>query len=267
MNRILFPTDFSETANNAFLYALNLAKQYDADIDVVHATSKLKVDIEGEFQQKFDEYLHYLENVKNQFNENFEIEINGYIETGDLVIVSQEMTYKNPYLYIVMGTEGESSFNDKLLGTNTMNVINNSEVPVLAIPNHVKFKKDKRLGFASRLLENEYFTLKKLVVLAKRNGFPLEVVHIAKNEALEVDLEITKSNWEKEFDDEDLDLTILYRNEIEQGIADFIDEKQIDVLCVIHRNLNTFERLFRTNFSKKFLQTLHIPILVFPESK
>ena len=36
MKKILFPTDFSETANNALLYALSLAESQDATVYVLH---------------------------------------------------------------------------------------------------------------------------------------------------------------------------------------------------------------------------------------
>src|SRR3954467_14131132 len=36
MKKILFPTDFSPTANNAFVYALKLAKNIGAEIITVH---------------------------------------------------------------------------------------------------------------------------------------------------------------------------------------------------------------------------------------
>ena len=37
MKKILFPTDFSETAQNAFLYALNLAHGLNAEILVLNS--------------------------------------------------------------------------------------------------------------------------------------------------------------------------------------------------------------------------------------
>ena len=36
MKKILFPTDFSNTAQNAFVYALKLAEALDAELDLMH---------------------------------------------------------------------------------------------------------------------------------------------------------------------------------------------------------------------------------------
>ena len=43
MKNILFPTDFSEAANNAFVYALKLAEQFDAKITTLHVYELPKV--------------------------------------------------------------------------------------------------------------------------------------------------------------------------------------------------------------------------------
>src|SRR5690554_1951361 len=39
MKNILFPTDFSQTADNAFIYALHLAKSLGADLHILHTYS------------------------------------------------------------------------------------------------------------------------------------------------------------------------------------------------------------------------------------
>lgn len=265
MKKILFPTDFSAAADNAFLYALNLAKLYDIDIDVLHVTSNVYLDTQEDDRAKFNDYLEYLEAIKDQQNEHFEIDLQGFFESGDLVINLQAMLSKQDYLYVVMGTEGANTLNDKLLGTNTISVFNVSSVPVLAIPKNIVFKPQKRLGFASRFLEKERPTLEKLIVLAKHNGGPLELVHIAKDGVLDGETALVKNTWDKEFSDEDLEITVLFNRNINEGIADFVTEKKIDVLCLIHRDMNSIERIFKGNHSKKLLQSLQIPILVYPE--
>ncbi|ADX67976.1 MULTISPECIES: universal stress protein [Weeksella] len=265
MKKILFPTDFSAAADNAFLYALNLAKLYDVDIDVLHVTSNVYLDTQEINRAKFSDYLDYLETIKDHQNEHFEINLQGYFESGDLIINMQEMLSKHDYLYVVMGTDGANTMNDKWLGTNTINAFNVSSVPVLAIPKNISFKPEKRLGFASRLLEKERRTLEKLIVLAKRNGGPLELVHIAKDNILDSDAALVKNFWEREFKDDELEITVLVNKDINKGIADFVTQKNIDVLCLIHRDMNSIERIFKGNYSKKLLQSLQIPILVYPE--
>jgi hypothetical protein len=39
MIKILFPTDYSATAENAFIYALQICKKYDGDLIVLHSYS------------------------------------------------------------------------------------------------------------------------------------------------------------------------------------------------------------------------------------
>ena len=47
MKKILFPTDFSETANNAFVYVLEMAKTFKAEVLVLHVYNLPIVTYEG----------------------------------------------------------------------------------------------------------------------------------------------------------------------------------------------------------------------------
>ena len=47
MKKILFPTDFSKTANHAFVYALEMAKFLEAELIVLHTYSLPVVSYEG----------------------------------------------------------------------------------------------------------------------------------------------------------------------------------------------------------------------------
>ncbi len=62
MAKILFPTDFSETANNAFLYALNLAKVLKTNIKLVSVQSNLKNYLEVT-EENFENYINKLKNI------------------------------------------------------------------------------------------------------------------------------------------------------------------------------------------------------------
>jgi nucleotide-binding universal stress UspA family protein len=45
MKKILFPTDFSQTANNAFVYALQFAASMGAEIITLHVYELPQVDL------------------------------------------------------------------------------------------------------------------------------------------------------------------------------------------------------------------------------
>ena len=52
IKRILVPTDFSETARTAYEYAISLAEQFKASVDVVHIYRPITVDIASLYPSK-----------------------------------------------------------------------------------------------------------------------------------------------------------------------------------------------------------------------
>ncbi|MEG0697085.1 MAG: universal stress protein, partial [Algoriella sp.] len=62
MTKILFPTDFSDTANNAFLYALNLAKVLNAEIRLISVQSSVKNYLDVT-EDDFESYINQLKDV------------------------------------------------------------------------------------------------------------------------------------------------------------------------------------------------------------
>lgn len=75
MKNILFPTDFSQTADNAFIYALHLAKSLGANLHVLHTysmpiVSGLGVESSEVIQQVYENVeLTSFENFKEKAGE------------------------------------------------------------------------------------------------------------------------------------------------------------------------------------------------------
>ena len=85
MAKILFPTDFSETANNAFLYALNLAKVLKTDIKLVSVQSNLKNYLEVT-EENFENYINKLKNIAKENNLEH-VKIESSLVVGDLLLM------------------------------------------------------------------------------------------------------------------------------------------------------------------------------------
>ena len=85
MAKILFPTDFSETANNAFLYALNLAKVLKTNIKLVSVQSNLKNYLEVT-EENFENYINKLKNIAKE-NSLEHVKIESSLVVGDLLLM------------------------------------------------------------------------------------------------------------------------------------------------------------------------------------
>ena len=163
MKKILFPTDFSETANNAFLYALNLAKSIDAQVYVLHVyelpmiTGSLSA---GLIQNVYETVeLGSFENFKDNIpqlrqiaadNELSDIPLKFILEEGNFLYILRETIEEESVDFVVMGTNGNSGFERFLFGSNTINTITSMKIPILSVPQELSFKGFKNIGFTKK---------------------------------------------------------------------------------------------------------------------
>jgi nucleotide-binding universal stress UspA family protein len=173
MKRILFPTDFSDVANNAFVHALGLAKLVHGELILLHTYELPIVDNQfapQNYQLLFDSLeLSNFEKFKDEVpklraiaeeNHFEDIKMSHMIMDGDLMYNIKEIIKKDKIDYVVMGTSGATGWKEAFLGTNTGEAIVNLSVPVLSIPKDCKYTKIETIGFTTRYREKDKEALK-----------------------------------------------------------------------------------------------------------
>lgn len=133
--RILYPTDFSETAFRAFTYLEKLVENGAKKITLLHVQDKTKLD--KHLKDKLDEF--------NKIDtERLEIRKKALIEKGatDVQIkilhgiptkeILEEA--KKDYSLIVMGSQGRGFIEEIFVGSVSHNVVRNANISVLLVP-------------------------------------------------------------------------------------------------------------------------------------
>lgn len=257
MAKILFPTDFSKTANNAYLYALNLAKVLNTSVRLVTIRPNLNDYLtmyEEDFSRKVEE-LHQLA-VSHHLSE---VEVESSLIIGDVLISILDCIEKESIQYVVMGTNGENSFGKKLFGSETLNVVRSSPIPVLAIPDHVHFKDNRNFAFATMFNDKEENALAEMIRIVKRYNKELNVVHV-ENKLNSYDSRMKKREWE--VNHPTLEVDIVSNHDVDTALLDYCHSKNIDVLGIVQRDLSVFERLFSISHSKQLITNADFAILV-----
>ena len=278
MKKILFLTDFSKVADNAFIYALSLADTINAEIHILHVVHIIVAkDAEEEFrihplarmlqeQQQTDEMIEYrsevqrLENIAKISNK-IEVPVEFHFEKGEFIETVQNYIDTNDIDMVVMGTSGSNTIDKKIFGSYTANLISQVEIPVLAIPEKAKFVSISNFTAAVMLDKSEYSIIRELKENSQRYGFNFNCVHIAgsSNEAAETYKKL--QNWLA--NTEYVDTYMIINDDIEEGIMDFAQRNKTDVLCVIHRALPFLQRLFKINYSRHLLRYSSTALLVY----
>jgi nucleotide-binding universal stress UspA family protein len=276
MKKILFPTDFSEVATNAFVHALEFAKVVKAELVLLH-TFEIPVYDSQFFPENFATIYNSLELAKfEMFKEEIpklraiavernldNIVMNHRLMDGDLVYNIRKAIKEEDIDFVVMGTSGASGWSTFFLGTNTDAVISGVEVPILCVPVETKFSKIKTIGFTTRYREKDKKELHKVLAIAKKMNAKIKCLYV-RTQNTDVS-DATIKEWEADFKDEPIQFLVLPCEEVKETILDFVLYKDIDVLAMIAYKRSFFESLFHPSFTKKLTKDIAIPVLIMHE--
>lgn len=277
MKKILFPTDFSESATNAFVHALEFAKIVNAELILLH-TFEIPVYDSQFFPENYAAIYSSIELAKfEMFKDEIpklraiaternldNIVIKHRLMDGDLIYNLKNAVEEDKADFVIMGTSGVTDWTKFFLGSNTNAVISEIKVPVLCIPAETKYKKIKTIGFTTRYREKDKLELRKVLDIAKKTNARVRSLYV-KTSNSDVS-EATIKEWEKEFANDNVEFLVLPSDEVKETILDFILYKDIDVLTTITHKRSFFESLFESSFTKKIAKEVSIPVLVMHES-
>lgn len=275
MNNILFPTDFSEASNRAFIYALQVAQKTGARITTLHVFQKpnisathMPVNIQ-EFFQDFD--IHAFENYKNALPPlrkmaeenglgNIEM-VHVMEEAEDLVEAILEVADKEVVDMIVMSTTGAEGLKEIILGSNAGEVLENANAPVLAVPQEASFDGQiDKVAFTTTFNPVEKVAFKKLLSLQKVFDFEIYCVNVDT-----AHIEFHNKNMDKlaaEFKDYPrVHFEVLNGQDIFKVLTQYMDEKQIDILAMTTQKRNFVQELFEFSRTKYLSYHSKVPIL------
>lgn len=288
IRRILVPVDFSYHSENAANYALHIASKLKSDIKLLNAyldplatpqsylesyAYQLNLDqviseIEEETNHSLDAMADRLKNIIKKKK------IKGVDITYDLVkgnSVDAVLNYTKEYKpgMIVMGTRGAEIEGLRSFGSVTADIIQKSEIPVIAVPKGYDasdFKPPKRILYATNFDDTDFSALRRLISFVKPFNSKIFCVHASLDSYDSFDemkMRKIKDYLFKTIDTYQIECGILNTYDLQQGIEGFIKEKEIDVLAVTSQKKTFFQRLFEPSITRKFLFQTHIPLLVF----
>lgn len=277
MKKILFPTDFSEAATNAFVHALEFAKVVKAELILLH-TFEIPVYDSQFFPENYASIYSSIELAKfEMFKDEIpklraiaaernldNIVIKHRLMDGDLIYNLKNAVEEDEIDFVIMGTTGVSDWTKFFTGSNTNSVISEVKVPVLCVPIDAKFKKIKTIGFTTRYREKDKAELRKVLKIAKKTDAKVKSLYVRSSTTDVSDMTIKE--WEIEFANENVEFLVLPSDEIKETILDFVLFKDIDILTTITHKRSFFESIFDSSFSQKITKEVSIPVLIMHEN-
>lgn len=274
MKKILFPTDFSEAAENAFLYALRVADKSGAEIVTFHSyrqpdlsRSPLPNTVSEVYDSiNLEEFENYRDNVP-RLNEIAEeqgltkVKVSHVLEDGDTIASILRFAKKeNPDL-IIMGTTGASGLKEVFIGSVAGEIMENAPCPVLAVPIEAKFDgRMNRIGFTTEFKSEEKAALEYLNNWSRPFFADIHCIHVDINnvESLSHRMDNLKADF---LDKRNIQFEVLEGENLEHTIADYLFENKIDLLAMVIHKRTFFQELFSYSQTKKMAYHFSVPIL------
>ncbi len=275
-NTIIHPTDFSECANKALDYAILIAKALNLKISIAHAIDFNELNgLERNSLNMVDETKLLItateKKLKNLVNkiEAHQIKCSATICSGKISLWLPEFTNKNNPKMIIMGTTGSSSLSKKIMGSSTYSIIKSTNVPLLSVPEKAILGDFKKLTFLSNYKNKDIASIGILVEIASHFNSVIDVVHVLNNDSAKKEnnrklFDDLKLKIEEKFKYEHLNFQLLFSNNVEQRLQILIEETDPDLISLVMRKQNFFERLFFGSLTEKMAYHSKTPLLVFP---
>ena len=274
MKKILVTTDFSADSKAGLRFAIQLASQSRFALTFFHSYNTMSPtawtvarikDYEkseaDKIQQKLDQF------VKKAYQElGIKPEHHHCVIKSSVFAQSNIMEYagEHHFDFICISTRGAGRLK-RLLGTNTANLINNSEIPVIAVPHTYKSKEITSIIYASDLanLDKE---LEIVATFAAPMNAEVQLLHFTT--FLETHIDPKKiEQATKKSDHLHVKLDIKFFEPAESLVshieAAILRTKPSMLIMFTEHHRNLFEKIFLSSKSAEYSYHPTIPLLVF----
>jgi nucleotide-binding universal stress UspA family protein len=269
------PTDFSEIAENATRYAVELAKLTGSTLILFHAyhlpvvTTEVPVviptleEIEKDSMGALNEMARKLKEQHPQLNTKCVVqyglavdEISGYEKAHNISM-------------IVMGMHGAGYLSEKLIGSITTSLVRKVKCPVLAINREVSFREIKKIVLAcdyKELENNAVLTpLKEFVSIFKSHIYVVNVVREPAEIIPTTEQAVVGVKLEHALEEVDHTFHFAENEDVVEGINQFVDQENADMVVMIPRMHSVLRNIFHEPHIKQMAFHTHVPLLILNE--
>lgn len=277
MKNILIPTDFSENAWNAIEYALQFFSRSSCNFYILHvntsddaksleALSELgdnnaSVMVKSPSKKLLHDTIERI--IKSPYS-NSKHKFYPVMDSHYIINSIRKQVTEKKIDFIVMGTRGESGLNKLAVGSNTGNVITKVKCTTLVVPENAKFENLKEIAFPT---DFSFFyhaeTLQPMADIVEANHAAVRAIHINKNKTdLNEDQRKNKEFLDDYFNNQEHSFHFLTNNQIEDAIQNFVEMKQINLIAMLAKNLNYFQKILFHPTTPKVSYYTDVPFLV-----
>ncbi|MDR9366954.1 MAG: universal stress protein [Balneolaceae bacterium] len=272
MKHLLVPTDFSENAEHAYPYALNIAAKTGSRV-TFWLTVEEPFDFATRVEEKMKGIREYaqtkFEKMISEFNKMDEysaLEIDYKVVKGKMLSGILKGIHKIKPDWVIMGTKGSTGLKKILFGSNASRVVSESPVPVLVIPNESHFDEFQKIVFTTEYQENDLELLHSIVEFAKLWNSTIRVLHVSQEKNLKS--AIMQRGFREMIQDQinykKLEFNLEYASNFLEGITGYQAPGGCSLLAMGRYDLDFLNQIFDYSETKAMSFYSQTPLLVLP---
>jgi nucleotide-binding universal stress UspA family protein len=257
MKTIIIPVDFSETSLNAARYA---AQMFSGRTDTCLILYSM-FDEDGEA----DNTANYLDSLQKELEMKGNNTIDCVKERGDDFIENlSRLAQQKAAILIIMGITGRSPISQRLIGSNTLKMVDRNVCPVMIIPEEASFREVKNVAFTSDFKNVEETTpllfIKSVLELFKP---ALHIVNVDSSHyvSLTEELQAARASMLSMFEEYKPEFYFIGTNDFHETINQFVFDKNIDLILTVPRYHTFLSSIFKESNTKKLVYQSSVPIL------
>ena len=268
MKTILVATDFSPAALNAVNYAADMAAAINGDlyllnicqvpigyaeVPVIVNLDELMNEAKIEINKLKDELTH---KTGNGLQIKTEVREGAFFQQ-----VKNVCELIKPYT-VVMGSQGTTAAERMFFGGHAVNAMKNLEWPLITVPQGSRFSAIKKIGFACDFTEVIDTTpVDEIKMLVNDFNAELHVLNTGKQSEFNPDTVFQSGMLQEMIGSLNPNYHFIASENIDDGIIDFAEKNNIDLLLVLPKRHSLFEKLVHKSHTKQLVLHSHVPVM------
>ena len=285
LKKILWVTDFSDEAQEAFVYAKAFAKTFRAKLLALHVVPDFSPTlynttavIKSELAKRLTQMKKEAERKLNALKKRQKLEFQSIITEGNASKKIIETAEKKNVDMIVMGKRGTSAIEKLFIGSVANQVLRNSNVPVLLTK-----KKTGKPSFQKILVPTDFSNQEEVErdfawKLAKGLDSDITLLHVLElhdyefsprmlEEMFNSIVKRLKQRKKREKEDIKVSEDVSRAVNAAVGIVDYAETHKFDMIVISTYVQSKLERFFLGSTTEKVVSYSHIPVFAIPPVK
>jgi len=273
MKQILVATDFSEGAGNAMEYAMALAKVLEMEVCVIHGIGPTEGINNNTYNAIFiDDYYNNKRQALKEWaakytdkDEYKDIEVTTVCGVGFLKNVIGKYIDEHHVELLVMGITGSTGLAG-IVGSNVSTIVSVVKIPTLIVPIESKFASEPILTLATdyetRLSAHDVNALNEMITAF--GSAKMQILYV-EEKANTKRIETEESRLRTLIKNTELEFNYITDTRPLNGIMEFVEKNETDILCLVKHHHNIVYRLFNRSTVNQVMNKTVKAILVLHE--